>query len=106
MDRSDADPDLGALTEFLSARLKGMPQPRSIKAKPCIYTMSPDEHFIIDAWPLPDGSRSQNVFFAAGFSGHGFKFATVIGELLADLALTGDARVPFDFLRLRPGVIK
>lgn len=106
MDRSDTDPDLGVLTEFLSMRLKGMPQPRSIKAKPCIYTMSADENFIIDAWPLADGGRSQNVFFAAGFSGHGFKFATVVGELLADLALTGDPRVPFDFLRLRPGVIK
>ncbi|NDE14481.1 N-methyl-L-tryptophan oxidase [bacterium] len=106
MDRSDKDPDLGVLTEFLSTRLKGMPLPRSIKAKPCIYTMSADEHFIIDAWPLPGGARSQSVFFAAGFSGHGFKFATVIGELLADLALTGDARVPFDFLRLRPTVRK
>lgn len=106
MDRSEADPDLPVLKEFLSNHLNGMPHPKSIKAKPCIYTMSADEHFIIDAWPMPDGTRSQEVFFAAGFSGHGFKFATVIGELMADLALAGDPRVPFDFLRIRPEVMR
>lgn len=50
----------------------------------CMFTNSPDEHFIIDTHPvLPQ------VVIAAGFSGHGFKFASVVGELLADLVIEG-----------------
>ncbi len=48
--------------------------------KTCMFTNSPDEHFIIGSPP----GMSQ-VSFAAGFSGHGFKFASVIGEIMADL---------------------
>ena len=59
----------------------------------CLYTMSPDEHFIIDVHP---GHR--NVCFAAGLSGHGFKFASVIGSILADLAETGRTREAVAFL--------
>jgi len=49
-----------------------------------MYTMTPDGHFIIDFHP-----QHQNVVLACGFSGHGFKFAPVVGEILADLALLG-----------------
>lgn len=59
----------------------------------CMYTMSPDEHFLIDRVPYTD-----NAWFAAGFSGHGFKFAPVIGEILADLAINGSTSHPVDFL--------
>lgn len=48
----------------------------------CMYTMTPDEDFIVDRHP-----EHANVTFAAGFSGHGFKFAPAMGEHLADLAL-------------------
>ena len=52
-----------------------------LRSETCIYTMTPDEHFVIDRHPeLPQ------VVLAAGFSGHGFKFATVVGEILAELA--------------------
>lgn len=57
----------------------------------CMYTMSPDEDFIIDRHP-----EHAQVSFAAGFSGHGFKFAPIIGEYLADLA-TIDATPIVDF---------
>jgi len=50
----------------------------------CMYTMSPDTHFILDVHP-----DHPNVVIAAGFSGHGFKFAPVIGEILADLSSEG-----------------
>lgn len=50
----------------------------------CIYTRTPDGHFIIDNHPV-----HENIFIAAGFSGHGFKFASVVGEILAELATTG-----------------
>ncbi len=52
------------------------------KSSVCMYTMTPDDKFIIDRHP-----QYENLFFAAGLSGHGFKFAPVIGEGLANLAL-------------------
>ena len=52
--------------------------------KTCLFTNSPDEHFIIDSLP-----GHPHVIVAAGFSGHGFKFASVVGEILADLAQAG-----------------
>ncbi len=58
----------------------------------CLYTNTPDHHFILG--PHPGDPR---VLLASPCSGHGFKFASVIGEILADLALTGGS--PFD---LRP----
>jgi sarcosine oxidase len=64
-------------------------------AKTCLYTMTPDVNFIVDRHP-----EHGNVHFAAGFSGHGFKFAPAIGQALADLALTGKTSVPVEFLRL------
>ena len=57
--------------------------------KTCLFTNSPDEHFIIGRHPDFD-----HVSFAAGFSGHGFKFCSVVGEVLADLALGGETRHP------------
>ncbi len=62
----------------------------------CIYTMTPDHHFILGPHP-----EHENVFVAGGFSGHGFKFAPVIGEALADLALNGSTKHAIDFLALQ-----
>jgi sarcosine oxidase len=59
----------------------------------CMYTMSPDGHFIVGQYP-----DAPNVQFAAGLSGHGFKFATVLGEALTDLTLHGQTDLPIDFL--------
>lgn len=61
----------------------------------CLYTNTPDGHFIIDRHP-----RQARVTVAAGFSGHGFKFASVVGEALADLATTGSTALPIGFLGL------
>jgi sarcosine oxidase len=59
----------------------------------CMYTNTPDRHFIIDRHP-----RYPAVVYACGFSGHGFKFASVIGEVLADLATEGATRHDVGFL--------
>jgi sarcosine oxidase len=59
----------------------------ALAMKTCMFTNSPDEHFILDAHP-----EVENVYLAAGFSGHGFKFASVVGEIMTDLALDGGAR--------------
>jgi sarcosine oxidase len=61
----------------------------------CLYTNTPDQHFIIDHHPAHD-----RVVVAAGFSGHGFKFASVIGEVMADLATSGRTELPIGFLGL------
>ena len=60
-----------------------------LKAQTCLYTMTPDEHFVIGRHP-----QLEPVWLACGFSGHGFKFAPVVGEILADLATTGTTHHP------------
>jgi N-methyl-L-tryptophan oxidase len=52
--------------------------------KTCTYTNTPDEDFIIDQHP-----NYENVFLACGFSGHGFKFSSVVGEILCQLVTEG-----------------
>ncbi len=64
-------------------------------AKTCLYTLTPDEHFIIDVHP-----HHPRVVIAAGFSGHGFKFASVVGEILADLVERGSTSLPLDRFRI------
>ncbi len=67
----------------------------------CMYTMSPDKNFVVDLHP-----GYTNVAFAAGLSGHGFKFSSVLGEVLADLVTTGKTDQPIQFLRCnRPGLM-
>jgi len=63
--------------------------------KVCMFTNSPDEHFIIDR--MPDAPQ---VVVAAGFSGHGFKFSSIVGEILADLAVDGATRHDIGMFRL------
>jgi sarcosine oxidase len=62
----------------------------------CIYTNTPDQNFLIDRHP-----KHTHIVFASGFSGHGFKFASVIGEILADLTTEEESELLTDFLRLR-----
>ena len=66
-----------------------------LSMKVCLYTNSPDGHFIIDRHP-----KHERVTIACGFSGHGFKFASVVGEVLADLAMKGSTELPVGFLKL------
>jgi monomeric sarcosine oxidase len=68
---------------------------RVVRATTCLYTMTPDDDFIVDRHP-----GFNNVVFAAGFSGHGFKFAPVIGAALADLVLERATELPVGFLKL------
>lgn len=60
----------------------------------CIYTLTPDRHFLIGLHP-----DHANVAVAGGFSGHGFKFAPVVGEILADLVDQGRTRWNIDMFR-------
>jgi N-methyl-L-tryptophan oxidase len=77
--------DAGDLASFLSQYMPG--SERKLKhGAACMYTMTPDENFIIDVHP-----EHSHVAFAAGFSGHGFKFSSAVGEALGQLVTTGRA---------------
>jgi sarcosine oxidase len=93
VDRTFQEDDVAGLRQFLEAHIPSAAGPL-LSASVCLYTVSPDSHFILDQ--LPSDSR---VTWASGFSGHGFKFAGVIGEALADLATQGRSSLPIDFLR-------
>jgi len=87
---ADEEPVRRFLREFLPA-VDGKRQRASV----CLYTLTPDRHFVLDTHP-----DYQNVVLAAGFSGHGFKFASVVGEILADLAEKGRTDWPIELFRL------
>lgn len=80
------------VAEFAAAHLPRATTRRTAHAV-CMYTMSPDAHFIVDRHP-----RHPQVAFAAGLSGHGFKFTCVLGEALAELTLDGGTDLPIGFL--------
>ncbi|MCM3411847.1 N-methyl-L-tryptophan oxidase [Metabacillus litoralis] len=66
-----------------------------LDGKVCLFSNTPDSDFIVDLHP-----EHSNVVIAGGFSGHGFKFASVIGSILTDLVLDGDTTRDISFLRL------
>ena len=104
-----ADPSVGPapvradevadMRSWLADRLPGLAAGDWLGSKPCLYTLTPDEHFVVG--PHPDHPE---VVVACGFSGHGFKFAPIIGEVMADLVTTGSTEHPialFDPARAR-----
>jgi monomeric sarcosine oxidase len=83
--RPDDEAQLRQFLAQLFARRVGA----RVHHKMCLYEKSPDDHFIVDTHP-----GHENVIFAVGGSGHGFKFCSVIGELVADLATRAIAQGP------------
>jgi sarcosine oxidase len=67
----------------------------TVALKTCLFEPSPDEHFLIDHHP-----EASSAVVGAGFSGHGYKFCSVVGEILADLALDGKTRHDIGLFRL------
>ena len=92
VERRLGDEEVEQAKKILAARLPDGVGP-FLSYKTCLYTNSPDEHFIID-WD----KKIPGLCFACGFSGHGFKFTPLIGEVLADLAQHGQTKQPIDFL--------
>lgn len=84
------DEDLAELQYFIDTY---MPFVGSLKfGKECKYNMTPDEDFIIDTLP-----QHKNVIIGTGFSGHGFKFSSAVGELLANMAM--NQQIPYHLQR-------
>jgi sarcosine oxidase len=67
----------------------------ALMTKTCLFTNSPDEHFILDLHP-----EHPRVAIAAGFSGHGYKFCSVVGEIMADLCQRSETRHEIGLFRL------
>jgi monomeric sarcosine oxidase len=99
---ADLDPLAAIASQYMPKLAGDYSQARSRlrHSATCLYTMTPDDDFIVDRHP-----EFANVVFAAGFSGHGFKFAPLIAVALADLLQQGKTSLPIDFLSLDRGAI-
>ena len=89
LDREAHPADEAPVRDFIRTRLPVADGPVRM-TKICMYTVTPDEHFVVDS----EGP----VAYASACSGHGFKFASVMGEVLADLALDGSTGHSIGFL--------
>ncbi|RBM19028.1 N-methyl-L-tryptophan oxidase [Streptomyces sp. PT12] len=93
IDRTVHPREVAEMAAAAGARLPSLPG-TFLRAVTCMYTTTPDEHFVIAPHPAHEA-----VTVACGFSGHGFKFVPVVGEILADLALTGATAHPIALFR-------
>jgi sarcosine oxidase len=91
VDRAVHPSDIEPVRDALASWMPGS-QSKYIEGKVCIYELTPDQHFVIGPHP-----NDPHLIVAGGFSGHGFKFASVFGEVLADLALEGGTRYDLAF---------
>ncbi|MCV7281021.1 N-methyl-L-tryptophan oxidase [Mycolicibacterium flavescens] len=97
IDRTVYDHEIAEMRSRAADLLPALDGP-CVHTATCMYSNTPDQHFVIARHP-----DSVNVTVACGFSGHGFKFVPVVGEILADLATTGETSHPialFDPKRL------
>ncbi|MBL0926121.1 MAG: N-methyl-L-tryptophan oxidase [Phycisphaerales bacterium] len=93
--------ELASLAAFLRRRIPDACRPdgESVAATVCLYTSTPDHHFLIDTHP-----DHRNVVLISACSGHGFKLSSATGQAAADLATDGTTGLPIGFLRRRWGV--
>jgi monomeric sarcosine oxidase len=93
-DKDTAEPMTSAeeMYKFISRYIRGL-KPKALRAVNCLYTVTPDENFILDFVP-----GSQRIVFASACSGHGFKHSAAVGEALAEMATRG--RTTLDISRL------
>jgi len=73
--------------ENVKARIKGLSN-KCIKAVSCLYTVTPDNNFIVDNHP-----DFYNIIVASPCSGHGFKHSAAVGEILAQLVVDGKSKL-------------
>lgn len=88
VDRHVRPDEVRFIQDYVQKRIPGLAA-TFLRAAACLYTNSPDLDFVVGPHPAHD-----NVVVAAGFSGHGFKFVPLMGEVLADLAERGTTRHP------------
>ena len=93
-DRSHLEHDEASVSTFVSKRLAHV-ETRPCRAVACLYSMSPDGHFLFDRL------TGMPLVVAGGFSGHGFKFASVLGKVAAELINHSTSSLNIDFLSVR-----
>jgi sarcosine oxidase len=86
LDRIVHDADESPVRDYVRAHLPAADGTRR-RARVCMYTNTPDEHFLVGALP-----KMPHVVLLGGFSGHGYKMASVMGEIAADLVVSGRSR--------------
>lgn len=92
LDRTVHPADIEPVRTALAAWIPGAAQSYR-SGKVCMYTLTPDEHFVLGSHPC-----DSRIVLAGGFSGHGFKFASVVGEVVADLLVDGGTSHDIAFL--------
>lgn len=90
-DRSNLQHEEASVSSFVSQRLVDV-ESRPQRSAVCMYSMSPDGHFLFDRL------TNMPLVVAGGFSGHGFKFASVLGNAAAELIQHGTTSLDIDFL--------
>lgn len=90
LDRTVRPAEVEIIRGYLRPRVPTLPG-ALLHASTCMYTSTPDDHFVLAAHP-----EHPQVTVACGLSGHGFKFVPVVGEILADLVVDGSSRHPVD----------
>jgi sarcosine oxidase len=91
IDRQISDADVSEVRHHIQRFIPSL-NGKCLRASACMYTMSPDQHFVLGVHP-----HHPQVLIAAGFSGHGFKFTCVIGEIIAELATDPPTTQPIEF---------
>lgn len=94
LDRTVREADVAAVGAALEGWMPGAAATYQ-RGKVCPYALTPDGNFIVDRHP-----NDSQITIACGFSGHGYKFCPVIGEIVTELALDGGTRFDIGFLRL------
>jgi sarcosine oxidase len=92
LDREIHEYDVEPVRRALNNLLPGAAG-RYLGGKACMYALTPDEHFVVTIHP-----NDERIVVAGGFSGHGFKFAPVIGEVVSSLLVDGGTRFDIGFL--------
>lgn len=95
LDREVHDSDEAPVRDFLGQYLPAA-NGRRLNAQVCMYTNTPDFHFVVDLHPA-----DERVVILSPCSGHGFKFSNVIGVIGADLALAARTDFDIEFMSLR-----
>ena len=88
IDREIHDYEVEAMRRHMATHIPAMAS-SCLLAMTCMFVNTPDQHFVIATHPA-----YPQVSIAAGFCGHGYKFASVVGEIMADLAVDGSTRHP------------
>lgn len=88
IDRMVHPEDEISIRKFLAGSIPSLQNSASAQSKGCIYTLTPDRHFLLGAL-----QNYPQMIVAGGFSGHGFKFASVVGEVVADICINQNSNL-------------